>query len=143
VSEQFTNLERAVLEMMLVGENSELKILREQFSKATFKTREMTGSGFFTNLDIPAAIPRLAKKDQVTIIDVSANLPKLKHGAGFVLFVDEGALSCLEGFCYDEPWPDSTAGYELSYLQESPRGSGKLISSKQRDVDFALKDFAA
>jgi hypothetical protein len=143
VSQQLTDLERAVLGKMLAGENSELKILREQFSKANVATRKMTGSGFFTNLEIPATIPRLSRNGRVTIKDVSANLPKLKHGAGFVIFVEDGALSCLEGFCYDESWPDSTASFELSYLQESPHGSGKLIASKQRDVDFALKDFIA
>ena len=143
MSERFTNLEHAVLEMMLAGDNSDLKILREQFSKAGVLTREMTGHGFFTNLEISAVFPRLSRKGRVAITDISANLPKLKNGAGFVLFVDDGALSCLEGFSYDEFWPDSTVGFELSYLQEVPRGSGKLISSKQRDVVFALKDFSA
>jgi len=143
VSEQLTNLERTVLEMMLVGDNSELRILREQFSKVVVAAREMTGHGFFADLEIPSYLPRLSRNGRVTITDISAHLPDVKHGAGFVLFVDDGALSCLEGFCYDESWPDSTAGFELSYLQESPRGSGKLISSKQRDVEFALKDFVA
>jgi hypothetical protein len=141
MSEQLTNLERAVLEMMLTGENAELKILREQFSKATVSKRELTGQGFFTSLEIPAAVPRLQKKGRVTITDVSAELQELKHGAGFVLFVDDGAMNCLEGFCYDQVWPDSTVGFALSYLKESPRGSRRLIPSKERDAEFAFKDF--
>jgi hypothetical protein len=143
VNQQLTNLERAILEKMLTGENSELKILREQFSKVTVSKSEMTGSGFFTNLEVPATLAPLSRKGRVTITDISANLPKLKNGAGFVLFVDNGAINCLEGFCYDETWPDSTMGFELSYLQELPPRSGKLIQSKQRDIDFALKDFAS
>jgi hypothetical protein len=142
VSEQLTNLERAVLDKMLSGDNSELKILRGQLAKITVSIREMTGSGFFATFEIPAGVPRLKKNGRVTISDISLNLPKLKHGAGFVLFIDDGALGCLEAFCYDESWPDSIADFELSYLKESPRGSGKLIPSDERDYDFALKDFA-
>jgi hypothetical protein len=141
VSNQLTNLEQAVLEMMLAGDNPQLRILREQFSNASVLKREFTGSGFFTDLKIPAAVPRLQCKQRVTITDVSAEIPSLKHDAGFVLFIDEGRMTCLEGFCYDEVWPDSTADFALSYLKESPRGSGHLISSKERGAEFAFKNF--
>jgi hypothetical protein len=143
VSEQLTDLERAVFDKLLAGENSELKILREQFSKATVSTRELTENGFFTTLKIPAVAVCLQRKGRVTITDVSADLPQLKHGVGFVMFIDDGKISCLEGFCYDESWPDSSTDFELSYLQELPHGSGKLTASKKRDIEFALKDFAA
>jgi hypothetical protein len=142
VSEPLTNLERAVLEKMLAGKNSELKILREQFSKTAVSTREMTGNGFFTSLEIPALALHLQRKGRVTITDVSANFSKLKRSAGFVLFIDDGKINCLEGFCYDESWPDSTADFELSYLQELPRGSGQLVITNERDVEFGLKGFA-
>jgi hypothetical protein len=29
----------------------------------------------------------------------------LVHGAGFVVFIDQGRLAVLEGFTYDEDWP--------------------------------------
>ena len=128
---------------MLTGDRAELIILRKQFSKATVSKRQFTGGGFFTNFDIPSTCPRLKRKDPITITDVSAAMPDLKHGAGFVLFIEKGAMNCLEGFCYDESWPDSPCAFTLSYLQESTRGSGGVILSKKRDVKFAFKDFAA
>jgi hypothetical protein len=143
VSNQPTDFEQTVLQMMLSGEISELKILREQLSKAIVSKREFTGHGFFTDFSIPADAPRLQRKARITIADVSVEFPTLKHGAGFVLFIDEGEMSCLEGFCYDETWPDSTDGFALSYLKRLSPGSPNLIPSKERDVEFAFKDFAA
>ena len=39
----------------------------------------------------------------------------LAHGAGFVLFIRGGRLSMLEGYTYDEPWPDQVRGFSLRY----------------------------
>jgi hypothetical protein len=35
------------------------------------------------------------------------------HGVGLVLFVEEGRLALLEGFTYDDPWPDEIANYSI------------------------------
>lgn len=140
MSQNLTALEQAVLKMMLTGANANLVILRQQFSKVIVSKRKLTGCGFFTDFEVPPSAPRLQKRSRITITDISGEFPKLKHGAGFVLFVDDGAMKCLEGFTYDEPWPDSPANFALSYLMESPRGSGKLLTSIERDVVFGLKD---
>jgi hypothetical protein len=31
-------------------------------------------------------------------------MPTLRNGAGFVLFLTDGALEMLEGYTYDEAW---------------------------------------
>jgi hypothetical protein len=36
---------------------------------------------------------------------VIARMEGLEHGAGFMLFIDDGVLVMLEGYTYDEPWP--------------------------------------
>jgi hypothetical protein len=38
------------------------------------------------------------------------------HGAGFLLYVDGGLLSMLEGYSYEEPWPDEIREFSVSYL---------------------------
>jgi hypothetical protein len=45
--------------------------------------------------------------------DVTATIEGLEHGAGFVLFVQDGVLDVLEGFSYDEPWTDMNARFEV------------------------------
>jgi hypothetical protein len=40
------------------------------------------------------------------ISDVGAEIEGVRHGVGFVLFIQDGRLDCLEGFTYDDPWPD-------------------------------------
>jgi hypothetical protein len=45
--------------------------------------------------------------------DVGAEFPALKHGAGFVLFVRGGVITMLEGYTYDEAWPERTDEFRL------------------------------
>jgi hypothetical protein len=42
----------------------------------------------------------------------------LVHGAGFVLFVRDGRIDTLEGFSYDEPWPQQVSKFNLKYQRE-------------------------
>jgi hypothetical protein len=53
------------------------------------------------------------------------------HGAGFVLFVDDGVISFLEGFTYDEPWPEDAGSFELWYLKGSPSS----VKDTHRDLE--------
>jgi hypothetical protein len=49
----------------------------------------------------------------MTLGDIGADIPGLAHGAGFVLFVRGGVISMLEGFSYDEKWPESISEFKL------------------------------
>jgi len=39
----------------------------------------------------------------------------MAHGAGFVLYIEHGRLSMLEGYGYDDPWPNTITRYTLQY----------------------------
>src|SRR5262249_45426648 len=110
-----TELERAVLDMLLAGETPALAILRQQLDQAAVQSREFSGVGFFTHFTIPPAVPRLPLSDRLIFGAVEAELNSLAHGAGFVLFVEDGKLSMLEGYTYDEPWPESLGPFRLRY----------------------------
>jgi hypothetical protein len=138
-----TDLERAALEMLLRGDNTQLAVLREQLAKSVVSKRESTGTGIYVHFGIPSDIARISRRTQTAIGDVSARIHGLEHGAGFVSFVNNGTLDVLEGFTYDEPWPARTDDFELTYLEEMPRGSGRLHASSVRDVEFGLRDLAA
>jgi hypothetical protein len=53
--------------------------------------------------------------------DVGATIEGVNHGAGFLIFVRDGYLKFLEGYTYDEPWPDKTDVSELKYFDVERR----------------------
>jgi hypothetical protein len=69
-------------------------------------------------LAVPPAVKAVGRGLRARLDDVVATIEGLEHGAGFVLFIENGLLDNLEGFTYDEPWPDRLGGYSLRYMNE-------------------------
>lgn len=114
----FSDLERDVLEMLLAGNYPRLEQLRRQLNACRVRSREMTGVGFWTSLALPQGIEEVGSGLRTRLSDVVATIEGLEHGAGFVLFIENGLLDNLEGFTYDEPWPDQIGGYSLRYMDK-------------------------
>jgi hypothetical protein len=110
-----TTLENRVLEMLLRGEDEILAGLRQQAKQAQVSSRKMTGVGFFTNFEVPAEVPRVKTRPTFKLGDVNGTADNVNQGLGFLLYVRDGALSRLEGYTYDEPWPDEVRGLVLTY----------------------------
>ncbi|HEU0234975.1 MAG TPA: hypothetical protein VFR14_00900 [Candidatus Limnocylindrales bacterium] len=103
-------LEREVL----AGADGARAILRLQAERVRVSSRELTGVGFFTHLTIPLDTPRLDPSVNAgPITGIGAEIGGLRHGAGFVPFVTDGAISVLEGYTYDEPWPATAMDFRL------------------------------
>jgi hypothetical protein len=107
-------LEVAVTEKLIAGDHPILAALREQLKLVTDVVWEFTGVGFFTNIRLPATCAAVDAWN-LHLGDVEAASPALRHGAGFVLHVRGGLIVQLEGFTYDEPWPDDLGAVTLSY----------------------------
>ena len=114
--ELLNNLESAVLEMLLRGDQPVLEALRVQLQKSTVASRQNTGAGFFADFLIPDDAPRAPGKENFVLGDVSAEIDDLEHGAGFLLFIRNGKLDFLEGYSFDEPWPAEVGKFKLQYL---------------------------
>jgi hypothetical protein len=126
--ESMTNLEASVLSKLLSGDHPALTALREQAQRASVRKRKLTGVGFFTTLSVSAEAPRAAlSQKRVCLGDVVADIEGLQHGAGFVLFVENGFLSTLEGYTYDEPWPDTLGQFTLRYTSTGGRDRSSLL----------------
>ena len=106
-----TSLEKAVLDLLLKG--SSFDDIRKQLEYASVIKREFTGVGFFTEFLLPDDAPVRRDLLDGTLGDVYAKFPGLKQDAGFLLFIRDGAISLLEGFTYDEPWPANTSEFKL------------------------------
>jgi hypothetical protein len=68
-------------------------------------------------------VPRLANRDRFQITGVYARHPALEAGVGFTLSVEDGAVSSLEGYTYEEPWPTNL---EVLKLEQEPSGQRRL-----------------
>lgn len=121
-----TPLETAVLDMLLAGDDPQLAILREQRRLLRVTDRQHSGVGFFTNVAVPADAPKLPGGPGLRFGDVIADIAGLAHGAGFLLFVDGGVITMLEGHLWgDERWPDEVTDFAVRYDRE-PRDLTRL-----------------
>jgi hypothetical protein len=53
----------------------------------------------------------------------------LKHGVGFLVFVEDGKLRELEGYTYDEPWPDRLDHFELHYTDPKRTSAMRVLAA--------------
>jgi hypothetical protein len=98
-----------VLPRLLEGGDRVLEVLREQLRHATVTSVELSGVGFFAHLAVPPTLP-LADPRRIVGGDAEIALAGVAHGAGCVLFIDDGRLSMFEGYTYaGEEWPESAA----------------------------------
>ena len=113
-------LEKEVIENTLKFSNNEVasKILK-QYKNSTIVNREFTGVGFFTYFQIDDKKLFLKDNSSLKIGGIHAEINGLKYGAGFILFVENGAINNLEGYSYgDDGWPEVITDYKL-YLVNS------------------------
>ncbi|HEX5058756.1 MAG TPA: hypothetical protein VFV99_05310 [Kofleriaceae bacterium] len=123
---ELTPLEAAVLDMLLAGDDPWLAILREQRRLLHVTGREHSGVGFSADLAVPADAPKLPGGATVRFGDVSADIDGLEQGAGFLLFIDGGVITVLEGYLYgDAEWPVEVTKFTLRYDRE-PRDLAPL-----------------
>jgi hypothetical protein len=114
-----TTFERAVVEKILYGEHPLLKELRRQLTSCCVCKREMTGAGFYIYFEV--GISSLKSNIDLRIGDVIADITELNYGAGFVLYIKNSKLYMLEGYSYEEPWPNSISKYYLKYISGDNR----------------------
>jgi hypothetical protein len=124
-------LETQVLRVLLAGDEPTLVTLRQQAAHARVCRREMTGVGFFTEFDVPHDVPRVPHNPSFKIGDVNGTAENVKNGIGFLLYVEGGKLSMLEGYTYDDPWPEDVCGLVLQYSTQSARDLNALRQTLQ------------
>jgi hypothetical protein len=137
--EELNSLQKAVLVNLLAGDHPVLAALRAQAERAQLVSRRYTGVGFFCDFTVPLDVPPVKDHLNFELGDVYGEIAGLQHGAGFVLFVRSGYLNLLEGFSYDESWPEMPGEFKLSYLKRDPTNPAVSIASERRD-EAALFD---
>jgi hypothetical protein len=110
-----TSLEDRVMRMLLAGDDDALTVLRQQIKQAQISSRKLTGVGFYTEFSLPSEIARLVGRPSFKLGDVNGAAANIKHGLGFLLHVTDGAIAMLEGYTYDESWPNNVEELVLTY----------------------------
>ena len=119
-----SEFERQVMEKILAGGHPSLAALRRQYQLAQITGRDFTGAGFFTYFSVPPTAPRVAPA-RLQLSDLHVVLSGSEHGAGVLLFVDEGVLETLEVYMWAEDWPTEPEISAILYLQETPHADGR------------------
>ncbi|HUA14367.1 MAG TPA: hypothetical protein VMG31_03650 [Verrucomicrobiae bacterium] len=100
----FNVLEQAVLDAICEAYREDREILHSQISTAILKKRENTGCGFFTHFSVDRASTKPISGERLRngpLVKVTG----MRHGMGFILWLDDGYPNCLEGYAYGD---DST-----------------------------------
>ena len=109
---ELTPFERKVLAMILAPSHPSMDALRAQLDAVRVTSRKFTGAGFYTDLVVAADVPSVPIGGTITLTDLHAyraGEPLL----GFVLWVRDGRLHCLECFDYVSPWPEDFETLDL------------------------------
>ena len=106
------------MDAALLGDHPVLEALRQQVEACGVPEREWTGAGFFTSLDTSHWSPKLLGSARIS--GVFTEITGLAHGAGFVLLVENGLVSILEGFSYEEDWPETVRSFEVHERSDEP-----------------------
>lgn len=107
-------LEVEVLNKLLDGTDKNYLILKNQVKNIVSISRELTGSGVFTRFEVSLGVEK-TEVQNFSFGDVLAEIDGLKYGAGFLLYVENGVMTCLESYTYEECWPLVVDKFVLRY----------------------------
>ena len=93
-------IERAVLEATAHDYPAFADDIRRQAETAQVSEFENSGAGFFSTLSVAPDAPLLPDKSPLD--GAYGTVEGIEHGMGFVVFLDRGRLSLIEGYCHGD-----------------------------------------
>jgi hypothetical protein len=114
LSPDLSELESAVLDVLLAADAGINGQLRVQAGAATVASRIPSGVGFMTKLDVPDELAVTGRPTDETLQTVYGVHPELPGGAEFVVQVKSGRLNTIEAFCYEGMWPRDESRFSVA-----------------------------
>lgn len=90
-------IERKILELTAAEYPASGEILRRQIEGVQVVSFKNSGAGFFSNLVVSADAPLLAETSPLS--GAHGDVAGIEHGMGFIVFLTEGCISMIEGYC--------------------------------------------
>lgn len=106
-------LERAVLGRFIADPELPLTVWTMNCDAMRVTNRSLTGSGFLAEMDRSTATKLFAEDVSLRWGKIGALLNGSQIETGFVVYVDSGYITCIEGYAYDGVWPDLVDKFEL------------------------------
>ena len=112
-----TELEQAVIGSMLSDHELKPAMSTVNFDAVVVSDREFTGAGFLTEFE---------RSEELRLFDAGVSLRWGKVGArlnasrvetGYLVYVDNGYVTTVEGYTYGDEWPDQVEQIELYELK--------------------------
>jgi hypothetical protein len=97
---KLSKLEDAVLRAIAAQYPDASSAIDSQRSVACVTGRSNTGGGFYTTFEVTQSCPVVAVASPIG--NVTARVQGLDHGMGFILWLQNGRLSKLEGYSFEE-----------------------------------------
>ena len=105
-------IERAVLEATAHDYPAFADNIRRQAETAQVTEFENSGAGFFSTVSVTPDAPLLP--DKLPLDGAYGSVEGIEHGMGFVVFLEGGRLSLIEGYCHGNV---STGGVDFSAVK--------------------------
>lgn len=80
--------------------------LLSQLERITVQKRKFSTYGFSIHYAVTTGKDTLKDGKNLQLGKHQWNINGLQNGSDYILWVKNGLISCLEGFSYNEPWPD-------------------------------------
>jgi hypothetical protein len=110
-----TPFERRILDHFLAGPSAALSVLREQAASLRCASREETAAGLTVRFAVAADAPRLDRRLDTHLDDVLGEVAALDSPMMFMLWIDAGRLSMLEGTVPGHEWPVAPVDVRIFY----------------------------
>jgi len=114
---KITELEKIVIERMLVDRTLTPLKLAVDFDRVSIRDREFTGAGFLTEFERSEELKLFDDKTSLRWGKVGARLNASELETGYLIYVDDGFLTTIEGYTYGEEWPHQIEQIDLYELK--------------------------
>lgn len=107
-------IEKSVIQFAINNSEYNQNILNEQYKNSEILKRDFTGVGFFTYYHIYDS-PSLKEKERI-MLHTAAKIEGMELELLFILYIEEGYITCLEGVTIDEEFPGKLGELRLENI---------------------------
>jgi len=107
------NLEKAVVEMLLNDRALLDKKKSVRWDAVAVKRRSMTGAGFLTEFEHSPELCVFGETVSLRWGKAGARLNDARIETGYLVYVDDGVITRVEGYTYGDEWPTSIDRIEM------------------------------
>ena len=115
MSKEFNKLEKTIIAYFIAQHKN--TVLAVQLASAKLVDREWTQVGFVVQFEVDQRIGKIDFSDssfQVPLTGPEIKSDDIEHGAGTLLWENDGYADCIEMFCYGSEFKEHVHEFELS-----------------------------